>query len=261
MKMKRVGIVLLLLFFLTGCTAKHAPGKEEKQLTMKYYYYPTCEGCTDGEGFQAYVEEMLSDVLDPDDYEFELKNVAKEDSYDEFQKIVEEYQTEDFYPTAPVMVVGDTYLFGLEEIERQIRQTAIEGYNAITTEEQFWEDMENIPKEDSYFVYFYKENCKYCRGAERFMADLEKEQTLNDGTLSKLHFTYIDISKMENMPIAGEFYEKYNVPEEEWKAPMIFWKGGYLMGEQKIKEQMLEIVREGQALGWPGAEAVPVENQ
>ncbi len=66
---------------------------------------------------------------------------------------------------------------------------------------------------------------------------------------------------MENMPIAGEFYEKYNVPEEEWKAPMIFWKGGYLMGEQKIKEQMLEIVREGQALGWPGAEAVPVENQ
>ena len=33
------------------------------------------------------------------------------------------------------------------------------------------------------------------------------------------------------------------------------------MGEQKIKEQMLEIVREGQALGWPGAEAVPVENQ
>lgn len=258
---KKTGVLIVLSFLvLTGCTAQNDKEENpEEQLKMEYFYYPTCEGCTDGEGFAAYVEEMLSDVLDPEDYEIILKNVAEEDAYNEFQKIVEEYQTDTFYPTPPVMAVGDTYLFGLEEIEGKIRRTAIEEYNEGRTAAQIRSDMENVPGEDSYFVYFYKEDCSYCRGAEEFFAELEKEQTLEDGSMSSIRFTYVDIGDMDNMPIANDFYEKYNVPEEEWKAPMIFWKGGYLMGEERIKEQLVQIIREGQAVGWPGVEDVPVK--
>ena len=258
---KKAGLIgALILLMMTGCAVQDSEERDaDGQLVMEYYYYPTCEGCTDGEGFAAYVEEMLSDVLDPEDYEIVLKNVAKEDAYNEFQEIADEYQTDTFYPTPPVMAVGDTYLFGLEEIEGKIRRTAIEEYNEGRTEAQIRSDMENIPEEDSYFVYFYKEDCSYCRGAEQFFAELEKEQTLEDGSQSRIHFTYVDIGNMDNMPIANDFYEKYDVPEEEWKSPMIFWKGGYLMGEERIKEQLVQIIREGQAVGWPGSENVPVK--
>lgn len=258
---KKAGLLgALILAVLTGCAVQDSEERDAgERLVMEYYYYPTCEGCTDGEGFAAYVEEMLSDVLDPEDYEIILKNVAKEDAYNEFQEIADEYQTDTFYPTPPVMAVGDTYLFGLEEIEGKIRRTAVEEYNEGRTEAQIRSDMENIPEEDSYFVYFYKEDCSYCRGAEQFFAELEKEQTLEDGSQSRIHFTYVDIGNMDNMPIANDFYEKYDVPEEEWKSPMIFWKGGWLMGEEKIKEQLVQIIREGQAAGWPGAENVPVK--
>lgn len=255
---KKVMALLMFALLLTGCSAGGGSGqKENGRLQMEYYYYPTCEGCMDGEGFAAYVQELLSDVLDPEQYDIVLKNVAEENVYEEFEEIIEHYQTDDFYPTPPVMKVGDNCLFGLPEIEGKIKRTAIEAYNDTVTEEQIRADMEEIPQEDSYFVYFYKEDCSYCREAEEYFASVEKEQMLSDGSMSRLHFTYVDIGDMDNMPIANEFYKKYNVPEEEWKAPMIFWKGGYIMGAEKIKEQFLDIVRGEEATGWPGIESVP----
>lgn len=253
---KTVFVLALALLLLVGCTRQTEEKKENKEnndsLTMQYYYYPTCEGCTDGEGFAANVQALLADVFDPEEYTIELKNVAKEDVYEEFQEIVEKNKTEEFYPTPPVMVVGDTILFGLEEIEQKIRKTTIESFNDRLSEKEIRARMENIQEEDSYFVYFYKKKCKYCDEVEQYLSTIEKELQLSDGSRSKLHFTYVDIGNMDNMPIANEFYKKYGVPEEEWKVPMLFWKGGYLKGSSQVKEQFLQIVLEGKAQKWPG---------
>lgn len=256
---KNVVIVVCLLVFLMGCTGEKAERKENgEKVTMQYYYYPTCEGCTDGEGFAANVQALLADVFSPEEYVIELKNVAKEEVYEEFQEIVEENKTEEFYPTPPVMVMEDKILFGLEEIEQKIRKTTIECFNDRLSEKEIRVRMENIPEEDSYFVYFYKKDCKYCDEVEQYLSTIEKELQLSDGSRSKMHFTYVDIGNMDNMPIANEFYKKYKVPEEEWKVPMLFWKGGYLKGSEQVKEQFLKIVLEGKAKKWPGVTSVPV---
>lgn len=255
---KNIWVVLCLALLLVGCIdGKKETEEKSEKLTMQYYYYPTCEGCTDGEGFAANVQALLADVLRPEEYTIELKNVAKEEIYEEFQEIVEENKTEEFYPTPPVMVVEDTTLFGLEEIEQKIRKTAITHFNDRLSEKEIRARMEDIPKEDSYFVYFYKKDCKYCDEVEKYLTTIEKELQLSDGSQSKLHFTYVDIGNMDNMPIANEFYKKYEVPEEEWKVPMLFWKGGYLKGSEQVQEQFLQIVLEGEAQNWPGVKSVP----
>lgn len=250
--------ITLLLGSCSTPTEASLPEEDPEPLLMQYYYYPGCEGCNDGEQFADYLDSLVADFLGPEDYKIELKNVAQETACNEFQEIIDTYQTDDFYPSPPLLIVDDTYLFGLEEIETQVRKAAMDAHNTRLSPEQLLAEMEMIPEDTSFFVYFYKDNCPYCVETDDYFRRVNKTQTLADGTVTDIHFACIDISDMENMPIASKFYEYYEVPEKLWKAPMVFWKGGYLFGSQAIQEQFLDLVLDGQAMGWPGVDAVPV---
>lgn len=226
-----------------GCAGRRT--EEPKKLYMQYYYYPACESCEEGEAFAAYVDTMLADVLSPEEYEIELKNMAADGVAEEFENLADEYGTEEYIPSPPAMKVGDVCLFGLEEIETEIHRAAAKEYSGRLNEKQIRARLENVDEKTSCFVYFYKEDCPYCVEADAYMSWLASQR-------EDIRFIYIDIGKTENMKLANEFYKKYSVPEEEWKAPMIFWKDGYFFGVEAIREGLMDVVDSGSAKGWRG---------
>ena len=91
-----------------------------------------------------------------------------------------------------------------------------------------------------------------------YLTGLDSIQYLEDGRESPLKIFYVDAGDVDNMPLVGALYEQYHVPEEDQKSPMILWKGGYAMGRQAIREAMVPAIVNGEALGWPGWDQVPV---
>lgn len=246
-----VGMILM-----AGCTAQEQPFQP---LRMEYYYIPSCENCEDGPGYAAMLEGMIGDVMEEGtDYVLEVKSLADQEAYKQFQEIVETYQTDAFYPTPPVLKIGSEYLFGQEQIETLTRSTAVDQLNGLLSPQQVEQRLEEADPGDSVFVYLYKENCPYCEEIETYLAGLTTTQYLKDGRESQLKIYYVDAGDVENMPLVGALYDQYQVPEEEQKSPMILWKGGYAMGRQAIREKMLPTILSGDALGWPGWQQVPV---
>lgn len=251
-------ILLIFAFLVSGCGAQSQQPQNEK-LCMEYYYVPACENCEDGPGYAAILEGMVDDVMDRGtDYELEVKSLADQEVYAQFQEIVEAYQTDDFYPTPPVLKIGSEYLFGEDQIEAKTRSTAIAQLNAMLTPDQVKQRLGVADPEDSVFIYLYKEDCPYCEEIETYLTGLDSIQYLEDGRESPLKIFYVDAGDVDNMPLVGALYEQYHVPEEDQKSPMILWKGGYAMGRQAIREAMVPAIVNGEALGWPGWDRVPV---
>lgn len=251
-------LLLIFAFLVSGCGAQSQQPQNEK-LYMEYYYVPACENCEDGPGYAAILEGMVDDVMERGtDYELEVKSLADQEVYAQFQEIVETYQTDDFYPTPPVLKIGSEYLFGEDQIETKTRSTAIAQLNALLTPDQVKQRLGVADPEDSVFIYLYKEDCPYCEEIETYLTGLDSIQYLEDGRESPLKIFYVDAGDVDNMPLVGTLYEQYQVPEEEQKSPMILWKGGYAMGRQAIREAMVPAIVNGEALGWPGWDQVPV---
>ena len=129
--------VLLMFAVLTSGGGAQSQQPQNQKLYMEYYYVPACENCEDGPGYAAILEGMVDDVMERGtDYELEVKSLADQEVYAQFQEIVETYQTDDFYPTPPVLKIGSEYLFGEDQIEAKTRSTAIAQLNAMLTPEQ-----------------------------------------------------------------------------------------------------------------------------
>lgn len=248
--------MLAWVMCLGGCSR---PTQQAEPLQLEYYYVPACESCEDGEGFAAALEEQLGDALEVGtDYVLQLKNLSYEEHYRDYQKIVEEYQDEQFYPTPPILKIGSEYLFGQDQIESMVRKTTITQRNAMLTSEQVKQRLGAADPSDSVFVYLYKEDCPYCVEIETYLEDLDTVQYLEDGSATELKIYYVDAGDPDNMPLVGALYDQYQIPEEERKSPMLLWKGGYAMGRQSIRDNMIPAILSGDALEWPGCDLVPV---
>lgn len=255
----RLFLLALLVVLIPGCGTQSQLSQESQKLHMEYYYVPACENCEDGPGYAAILEGMVDDVMERGrDYELEVKSLADQEVYAQFQEIVETYQTDHFYPTPPVLKIGSEYLFGEDQIEAKTRSTAIAQLNAMLTPQQVKQRLGAADSEDSVFIYLYKEDCPYCEEIETYLTGLDSIQYLEDGRESPLKIFYVDAGDVDNMPLVGALYKQYQVPEEDQKSPMILWKGGYAMGRQAIREAMVPAIVNGESLGWPGWEQVPV---
>ena len=98
---ERFGKALCLLLFFLCFFAAGQKVLAEKKVTVEYYYYNSCDSCTEGEHFEQEFKENISDVIGEEAYTFVLKDVSKDEFYQEFMKLTEGKRTEDFYPQPP----------------------------------------------------------------------------------------------------------------------------------------------------------------
>lgn len=240
-------LICLLSFVFIG-QAVYA--EENEKVIVEYYYYSSCDGCAEGEVFEQDLRTRVSDVVGEDEFEVVLKDLSDQKLYDEFMEIVEEKQTDDFYPMAPLLKIGDNYLFGIDEIENHSRAVLMEETGAEKGDaEAAVNAMKGIDPKDSFFVYFYVPGCIDCEKTQSYFETLDKTFYI-EGHESDLKIVYIDMGTIENIPLAQWFFEKYEVGQKDRKAPAVFYQGGYLQGYEDIKNGMVDVILDGSAKGW-----------
>ena len=254
--MKRILIFLFILpMFLFGCINKKENGVPNNEvMKIDYFYYPSCESCNDGEAFIENFKYTVSDILDENDYEIEAKNIAVTEYLEEYQKIVDEIKTDLYFPNPPFLIINDNIrLIGQQDIDNNLRKTILNVLSSINNEYDLRNKMENnINSDDSYFIYFYKEDCPPCIETDFYFSKLDKIHYILGDNETKLKIQYIDANNNNNLKLMADIYDAYNVPKEERNVPIIFWKDGYLNGKDNIRQNIIDIINKGEAQNWPG---------
>lgn len=246
MTKKRIGLplLMLLLFLLMGSSVL-----AEEKITVTYYYYNSCASCTEGERFEQEFKDSIADAVGEDAYTFSLKDVSKEEYYNEFMEIVEEKKTPEFYPQPPLLIIDDQYLFGLEEITNQARNVMIQKAQETGGLQAVLDQLKGIDPSDSFLVYFYMPECEQCQKVEGYLDAMSKELYI-EGELSRVKSVYVNIGNLDAIPLANYFYDKYQVAEQNRKAPVIFYQNGYLQGFEDVRDHLPKVLESGRARGW-----------
>lgn len=245
------GIIMFLMCML-GFQHTVFAREEQQPVIVEYYYYSACDNCTEGEYYAQELKESIGDAVSEHDYKIVLEDVNKKEVYDKFIELTEDQKTESFTPDPPLLKVGDTYLFGIDEIMERARDVVIEAVGDKNgSQETIVNSLKGIDENDSFLVYFYIPGCDDCQKVQKYFDTIDKTYYYGDEKKeSQLKIAYINLGEFENVPLAQWFYDKYGVAEKDRKAPVVFYQNGYLQGFQDIKDYIPVVLQEGDAKGW-----------
>lgn len=262
----RAGTALFLLLFICSlfgsvyAAAEQRP-EQNQPIQITYYYFSSCDSCEDGENIMASMEQQWEDVIDPDEYEVHLRNVYDEGVLEEFNERTKDMATDDFAPAPPLLMINDHYLFGIDDITEQARPLLIEEKDKwVDNPEKRVETFQNIPPENSYFVYFYMPACDSCEKVQTYLTNMDKSFAIGQGQMSKLQVNYMNMGDLDNVPLAQWFFEKYEVPESRRKAPVVFYQNGYFQGYEDIVAGMPSAIVDGEAMHWEDIDYQPASS-
>lgn len=256
----RVLAVLFLLALFTSvfiAPAAFAEQKDSDKIQITYYFFSSCESCEDGENFANVLQEQLEDAISSDEYEIHQKNIFHEDDYNEFMELTKDMATDDFAPSTPMLKIEETYLFGVDDITNKARSVILAEKERRLTEGDRMASFRDIPADNSYFVYFYVPACDDCEKVQTYLANMDKEFYLDGNHPSKLQVNYVNMGDLNNVPLAHWFFNKYGVPEDRQKAPVLFYQNGWMQGYQDIVSSMPETIMSGEAQNWENIDYVP----
>lgn len=213
------GIVLITGVLLFGIRQHRESSGQEK--AVYYFYDETCGSC-DREGeFIALFHDRLSGVTLPPDIHVRSYNLFYtgeglwEDLCDSLAIPEQERMT-------PMVIAGDAYVTGEENINSQLRYLVCELYQ--------------IPDTGTIW-YYYRPSCKDCAHIESLM-----EETIQANP--QLSFIQINVDD----PIAKEkFKEKLRqrkVPEKDWQVPFLDNGRDYLSGDASITESISDFLKQ-----------------
>lgn len=264
-KNARAGTALILLLFL--CSLFGVPAAAEQQpaqrqpIQITYYYVSSCESCEDDEIYMASMEQQWEDVIDKDEYEIHMKDIYDDGVLEEFTERTKDMATDDFTPAPPLMVINDHYLFGIDDITEKARAVLVEEKDKwIDSAEKRVETFQNIPPDQSYFVYFYMPSCDSCEKVQAYLTHMDKSFVVEQGQTSKLQINYMNMGDLDNVPLAQWFFEKYEVPESRRKAPIVFYQNGYFQGYEEIVSGMPNALINGDAMHWENIDYRPASS-
>lgn len=248
-------LMLCASVFAIPAAAEEKEGGEKIQIT--YYYFSSCESCEDGENFAQTLRQQLEDAISPDEYEIHLKNVFDESVSQEFKARTKDMATDDFAPAPPMLEIDGACLFGVDDITNKARGVILEAKEKGLTEEERMASFRDIPAENAYFVYFYVPACDGCEKVQAYLTNMDKEFSLGQNRMSKLQVNYVNMGDLDNVPLAHWFFDKYGVPEDCQKAPVLFYQNGYLQGYEDIVSGMPNAIMSGEAQNWADIDYVP----
>ena len=108
-----------------------------------------------------------------------------------------------------------------------------------------------ISETDSVILYFYKDYCPWCRQLEPLTAGLPKQITLPDGKKSDVKLVCLNKVEDKYLQIITDYYETYNIPEEEQYVPAMVIGNRYLFAGEEIIDQLMEALMAGEGLETP----------
>jgi len=98
---------------------------------------------------------------------------------------------------------------------------------------------------DSLFVMFITATCAPCIDAKAFTDSLNAEYMLDSGGVTKVDKRIIDINDPDGAAAALRFFEAYGVPQGDRHTPILFYKSGYMQGNNVIRQNLEALIRSG----------------
>ncbi len=262
MKKKSIFILLCFLSLLTffGCSVKNEPVK------LYYYYFNACGSCNESEKFYDMTSSALKGI-DNSQYTIITVNTFKEAMPESLKLFLDANNMKAEDISYPILVSGNDYIMGLENIEKNIRELLLssidkESFNSGNESKKpirnsFEQGVaeKGIPsmvdKNSSYFVYFYTSSCKDCNNTQDFLKTLSTDYELEISGKTEKSRLVIDrrnITQDNNLILLQQLFELYDVPEDKREVPVMFYSKGYISGYDHIKENLEKEIISGEAL-------------
>lgn len=229
-------------------------------VSIAYYYEEVCASC-DGtkEFFELYNRAISSEDKKLFQSEISTYNVFMDSCREQYEEVKRELEIPSEI-SLPVLVIGDQWISGHENMEAQIRdilvgdrtaETVIIEETGITVEstktdsanEEFWSNLETKIKNAQMPVVllFSTNGCEDCNSVKTWFSAQEM-------SLQILEYNIIEEECLDELKAV---FRQYQVPEEKQKVPAVFYGDQYLIGKEEIPtigEKNIQKDRENQTL-------------
>ena len=261
---KRIAAVLLLflLLLLPSCAQneKEANQNDRPRSVSLYFFHDTACGACDGtKDFLSIFEEQIGDVRELYPYTLEMQNVFQTEGSKSFERVMEQYGLDPESASFPMLVINGKELFGLEEIEKSLRENFLSAGEAAVTPDELAVTVEKAPKDDlfrdfpsadpgeSVVLYFYRSTCPECVTTKPVMDGLPETMEIN-GTGSTVTVYSLNSRTGSNPERIRYLFEKYEVPEDKQMVPIVFLRDSYLAGYDEISAGLEQGLLDGGGL-------------
>lgn len=216
------GLCGILCFFVFAVIIRHI--KKENipaENTIWYFYEEECGGCDKEGEFYHLLKDRMAGISLPEDVSIRCVNLFTDDETmwtqvcDRLDLLEEERQL-------PMVIAGDQYVFGEEEIYHHLRHLTCQLYN-IKDQGTIW--------------YYYRPDCKDCERIETLIQN-------QFASYPMLSFIQVDTTDVKNKTLFKEKLKKRQIAEEEWQVPFLDDWEAYLSGDQAIEEHIEQFLQE-----------------
>lgn len=265
---KRSIRVLMILGLFLGCLGITIKGEEEaKKLEMIYFYNNPCASCEVENTFYELFNTQVGDLKGKVNYELKLYNTFSIEGCQFFERVCENYSIEQELRKVPLMVIGEEYLVGDNEIQTRLRDTFIQQSKELPkgkvqlVEPKIEKSEGSILKEnnlkvdpkESHLIYFYTTACEDCNKTKKFLSGLDTTCSINKEEaiiLSEVVIEFKNIAELDNTELINTYFQQYQVDSSSQQVPIIFYEEGYLAGYEKIEKELEGAIKSGKALGF-----------
>lgn len=251
--------LLLLCLLAAGCGSK-----QEASLPVEIImiHNNPCESCDEEGRLSALLQENLPGE---EDFQYELKILYA--YHEEGAELVDRAaayfgfdESEIFFP---LVIVGDRFLSGEEQVEEQLAQCLEEaGRNGVagamegepahapadTVSAEREETVIDAGADVIHLLYFETEICAKCEKAKEALEALP--DTVNiEGREYPVVITKLSVAEGNNASIFGALAKEAGVSSRKQQVPFLFLGEKYLSGADEITAQVFQLVEEGAGLG------------
>ncbi|MDR0450683.1 MAG: hypothetical protein LBH26_05420 [Treponema sp.] len=259
---------LLLLFPLFS-----AWGEEERpvRLPVYYAYENPCELCRDEADFIEFFNQATADIPGRPEVFYSGFNVFRLGTAQQFSYYASQAGVDTSSLRFPILIIGDEYLSGEDAIKEGLRELFIrqaesarneilvpspDGSAGAATAGAGAESGAGLPEypalspRDSVLVSFVTTACENCEKAKAYLGRLPESVNLFQEGPSPVRVIYYNVAENEGLAAARQFFEAYQVPDNEQIVPIVFYTEGYLSGYSNIQSGVLGVLASGKALNF-----------
>lgn len=251
-RMSRRFCVVLTLFLALICVGY--PTKTvfaAEAIPVSYYYEEVCASCDGTKEFFELYQRVIS-AEDKTHFEAEIAtyNVFMDSCREKYESVKEKLQIPSG-TSLPVLVIGNQWISGHENMEAQMREIllqygseqeadlSVEGTDLAKEQEiteaqakqqeeasAFWAEIqEELAVSASPAVLLFSTNgCEDCEAVEQWFEDQKLP-------VQVLEYNIIEKECLRELKAV---FTEYQVPEENQKVPAVFFGGQYLIGKEEI---------------------------
>jgi thiol-disulfide isomerase/thioredoxin len=220
-----------------------------EKVELFFFYEQSCEICDELEQFyETLFEELPSEDRALYPHLIYTINTVSAEGRKTYERVTDAMGLDRLLLQAPLLIAGGRVFQGHETIADNIREAFLTAAEDIFVNQRFYNpalkktgprlfDDYSLNPGHVTLVYFYRIVCPYCEKASPVIDSLPKT-IVSGGREVPLDIIRINTRSGNNNERVMAFFEKYQVPDDKRRVPIVFLAGGYLSGVEPITGEL-----------------------